>query len=294
MNLENATVAKETGYYKSADGTPIYYEVRGEGEPIIFVYGIACLMNHWHFQLTHFSKNSKVISYDLRGHHKSNPIANLQNLNVENLAQDLVGLIQHLNLKKAHLVGHSFGAPIILEAYKQNPEVVKSLTFINGFAKNPIKGMFGLDVIEPFFYYMKSQYDLNPDLWNNLWKMAIYNPFAMRVAALAGGFNLKLTHFKDIEVYARGVAQMDLGIFLPMFEALMNFNGSDILPTINKPTLIISGEADRVTPKSFQHDFHEQIKSSEFLSVPYGSHCTQLDFPDYVNLKMQEFIVRHS
>ncbi len=293
MNLEKMTIPKVTGFYKSFDGTPIYYEVRGEGEPIIFVYGIACLMNHWHYQMTHFSKHFKVISYDLRGHHKSNPVANLENLNIDSLARDLVGLIQSLDLKSAHLAGHSFGVPVILEAYRQNPEVVKSMTLINGFAKNPIKGMFGLDVIEPFFHYMKSQYDLNPDLWNNLWKMAVYNPLAMRMAALAGGFNLKLTHFKDVEVYARGVSQMDLGLFLPMFEALMNFNGEEILETIQKPTLIISGADDKVTPKSFQKEFHEKIKGSEFVSVPYGSHCTQLDLPDYVNLKMQDFILRH-
>ena len=218
----------------------------------------------------------------------------LENLNIESLATDLIGLIQGLNLKSAHLAGHSFGVPVILEAYKQNPDVVKSMTLINGFAKSPIKGMFGLDVIEPFFHYMKSQYDLNPDLWNNLWKIAVYNPFAMRMAALAGGFNLKLTHFKDVEVYARGVSQMDLGLFLPLFEALMKFNGDDILETIQKPTLIISGEDDKVTPKSFQKEFHEKIKGSEFVSVPYGSHCTQLDLPDYVNLKMQDFVLRNS
>lgn len=86
---------------------------------------------------------------------------------------------------------------------------------------------------------------------------------------------------------------MDLGLFLPMFEALMNFNGEEILETIQKPTLIISGADDKVTPKSFQKEFHEKIKGSEFVSVPYGSHCTQLDLPDYVNLKMQDFILRH-
>jgi pimeloyl-ACP methyl ester carboxylesterase len=294
VSLETLTVAKETGFFESFDGTPIYYEVRGTGEPLVFVYGIACLMNHWHYQISYFSKHYKVISYDLRGHHKSNPVANLDNLTMESLAKDLIGLLQHLGLSSAHMAGHSFGAPVILDAFKLKPDVVKTMTFVNGFAKNPIKGMFGLDAIEPFFYYIKSQYDLNPDLWNNLWKMAVYNPLAMRLAGLAGGFNLKLTHFKDIEVYARGVAQMDLRIFLPLFEALMKFDGDDILPTIDKPALIISGENDRVTPKSFQHLFHEKIHGSEFVSIPYGSHCTQLDLPDYVNLKMADFLSRHS
>lgn len=294
MSLEKYTIEKEIGTFESFDGTPIYYEVRGQGEPLIFVYGIACLMNHWHHQVNFFSKKYKVITFDLRGHHKSTPIANTKNLNIESLAKDISHLLAHLEISNAHFLGHSFGAPVILESFKINPGVVKSMTFINGFAKNPIKGMFGLEVVEPFFYYIKSEYERNPDLWNNLWKLAVYNPVAMHLAALAGGFNLKLTHFKDIEVYARGVAQMDLSIFLPLFEALMNFNGEDILETIDKPTLIISGENDRVTPKSFQHTFHEKIHGSEFVVIPYGSHCTQLDFPDYVNLKIKDFLDRQN
>lgn len=294
MSLESLSISKETGVFKSFDDSPIYYEVRGEGEPLIFVYGIACLMNHWHHQVDFFSKTHRVITYDLRGHHKSNPLTNLDHLNIESLAKDLLALIQHLQISKAHVVGHSFGAPVILETFRQNPAVFGSTTLINGFAKNPIKGMFGLDVVEPFYHYIKAQYDQNPELWNNLWKLAVYNPVSMRLAALAGGFNLRLTHFKDIEVYTRGVAQMDLKIFLPLFEGLMNFNGDHILETINIPTLIISGENDHVTPKSFQHLFHEKIKGSELVVVPYGSHCTQLDFPDYVNLKIKDFLSRHS
>lgn len=294
MKLTEITIQKETGNFSSFDGTPIYYETRGRGEPVIFVYGIACLMNHWHHQVSYLSEGYQTITFDLRGHHKSNPVLHRENLTMDCLAEDLMMLMRKLNLKSAHLVGHSFGAPIILETYRKAPEMVRSMTFVNGFARNPIKGMFGLDVVEPFFHYLKSQYELNPDMWNNLWKLAVYNPLAMRLAAMAGGFNLKHIHFKDIEVYARGVAQMDLQVFLPLFESLMNFNGEDILDKIDKPTLIISGENDHVTPKSFQHLFRDKIRNSEFVIVPYGSHCTQLDFPDYVNLKIKDFLLRHS
>lgn len=284
------TILKTTGFYDSTDKTPIYYEVRGDGPPIVFIYGIACLMNHWHHQISYFSPNYKTILFDIRGHHKSLPVHDLNSLKMSNLASDLVGLMSHLNIPKAHFVGHSFGVPLLLETYKKDPSLFSSLCFINGFAKNPIKGMFGLDVVEPFFYFIKTQFEQNPDLWNSLWKLAVYNPIAMRLAALAGGFNLRLTHFKDIEVYARGVAQLDLNVFLPLFEELMKFNGDDILSKISIPTLIIAGENDHVTPKNFQLEFHEKIAGSELMVVPYGSHCTQLDFPDYVNLRLEKFI----
>ncbi|HEY8271806.1 MAG TPA: alpha/beta hydrolase [Pseudobdellovibrionaceae bacterium] len=287
------TVEKETGVFESFDKTPIYYEIRGTGEPLILIYGIACLMNHWHFQMEHFSKHYKVIAFDIRGHHKSQPLGNPQNLKVSDLVQDVMGLLEHLNISKAHFAGHSFGAPLLLELFRVKPELVGSMIFINGFSKNPIKGMFGLDVVEPFFYYVKEQYQKSPTLWTTLWRMAIDNPLSMFLAGTAGGFNLKLTHFKDIEVYARGVARMDLRIFLILFEELMKFDGEEILPLVDVPALIISGEKDNVTPQKFQYEFHHKIHGSEFVLVPYGSHCTQLDFPDYINMKIEAFLKEH-
>lgn len=286
------TIEKESGVFESFDKTPIYYEVRGEGEPLIFIYGIACLMNHWHFQMEHFSKQYKVITFDIRGHHKSQPLGNPQNLKIPDLVEDIVGLMNHLDISKAHFAGHSFGTPLLLELFRVLPDRIASMTFINGFSKNPIKGMFGLDVVEPFYYFVKEQYEKSPDLWTTLWRMAIDNPLSMVLAGAAGGFNLKLTHFKDIEVYARGVARMDLRNFLVLFEELMKFDGELILPSVNVPTLIISGERDNVTPQKFQLEFHHKITGSEFVVVPYGSHCTQLDFPDYINMKMEAFLTK--
>ncbi|MFS4458953.1 alpha/beta fold hydrolase [Bdellovibrio sp. HCB2-146] len=284
------TTPKITGQFESFDGTPIYYEVRGEGEPLVLVYGIACLINHWHHQIEHFAKNYQVIAFDLRGHHRSNPVINRSELTMDSLVEDITSLMKHLKIKKAHFAGHSFGAPIILHLYEKHPELLKSMTFINGFARNPIKGMFGLDAIEPFFYFVKSKYEHQPELWNTLWKMAIDNPMAIYLSALAGGFNLRVTQFKDIEVYTRGVARMNLEIFLGLFEQLMKYDGESVLEKIEVPALILSGEKDLVTPLRFQHHFKEKIKNSQFVLVPYGSHCTQLDFPDYVNLKIENFL----
>lgn len=286
----NFIFQKETGFYKSFDGTDIYYEVRGEGEPLVFVYGIACLINHWHHQIEYFSKKYKTIVFDLRGHHKSSQITSTQNLNLESIAKDLVGLMKHLQISSASFAGHSFGVPILFEAYKQDPSLFKKMILINGFARNPIKGMFGLDIVEPFFHGVKSQYQKSPEFWNQVWRKAINNPISMALAGLAGGFNLRLTQFKDIEVYARGVSQLDLSVFIPLFESLMSFDGTEILGQISCPALILCGENDNVTPAQFQKDMQVAIPKSELVTVPYGSHCTHLDFPDYVNLRMDSFL----
>lgn len=288
--MDNATRVHE-GELISFDHTPIYFEERGEGEPIIFIYGLACLINHWHFQIEYFSEKFKTLAFDIRGHHRSGIPEDPKNLSLAAGAQDIAFLMRHLGIKKAHFVGHSLGAQSLLQTYKMYPELFKSLTFINGFAKNPIKGMFGLDIIEPFFEFIKAQFEKNPEVLENLWRAAIKNPVSMWGAGLLGGFNLKVTQFKDIEIYAKGVANIPLRVFIQFFEEMMRFEGESIAAQINKPTLIISGEKDMVTPQHFQTHLHELIKGSELVVVPYGSHCTQLDFPDYINLKLEKFFL---
>lgn len=294
MASTNTFIEKTTGSFKAFDGTPIYYETRGKGDPIVFIYGIACLMNHWHLQVEHFAKTHQVILFDIRGHHKSTPVTNTNNFKFEHLAFDVKGLLNHLNIKQAHFVGHSFGVPYLIKTYEQFPEIFSSMTFINGFARNPLKKLFGFEFVEPLFNFLREQHRKSPDLWNNLWRGMIDNPLAFQIAALAGGFNIRLTQFKDIEMYGRGVSRLELVYFFELFEQLLQFDGVNVLQKISCPTLIIAGDRDMLTPVSFQKEMHQAIKDSEYLMIPYGSHCSQLDFPEFVNLKFHEFILKNS
>lgn len=286
-------IEKKTGSFTAADGTPIYYEVRGSGEPLVFIYGIACLMNHWHQQVEYFSKSHQVILFDIRGHHKSVPVMNINNFTFKHLALDIKNLLDHLQINQAHFIGHSFGVPYLIKTYEQHPELFKSMTFINGFARNPLKKLFGLEFVEPLFNFLRDQHKKSPDLWNTLWRSLIDNPIAFQLAALAGGFNIKLTQFKDIEMYGRGVSRLELVYFFELFQQLLSFDGVEVLSSIQVPTLIISGDQDMLTPISFQREMHSLIQNSDFLLIPYGSHCSQLDFPEYVNLKLLEFFNKH-
>jgi pimeloyl-ACP methyl ester carboxylesterase len=283
-------ISKKTGYMESFDGTPIYYEVRGDGPPLFLCYGIVCTTNHWINQIKYFSKNFQVIVFDYRGHHMSAIPTNRDNFSIDAFAQDVKYLADHLGVKKASYVGHSFGAQVLIRTYDMFPEIFHNLIFINGFATNPIKGMFGLDVATSMFNIAKQGFEQLPETISYLWKMAVTNPITMRVSAMLGGFNISLTSFKEIEIYTRGVAGIEMDVFLRAFEHMMNYDGTPVLERIEVPTLIIAGNKDNVTPLSFQRNMHNKIKGSELLIVPYGSHCTQLDMPDFVNLRMEKFL----
>lgn len=283
-------IPKTTGTFRSFDGTEIYYETRGEGRPLILNYGIGCLINHWRPQIRHFSENYQVIVYDYRAHHNSAIPADMKDMTADALAKDLQALMVHLQIEKASLWGHSFGVQMLLRTYDLFPELFENLVFINGFVKNPLAGMFGNDLALKFFRLFKQGHDNLPETISTFWRLSVQNPLAIPLSALAGGFNLKLTSLKDIEIYARGVASMDLNAFLTLFESMINYNGVDVLEKIKVPTLIIGGQKDSVTPTKTQRMMHKKIANSQLLLVPYGSHCTQLDMPDLVNLRISRFL----
>ena len=71
---------------------------------------------------------------------------------------------------------------------------------------------------------------------------------------------------------------------------MLDYDGSSVLDTINVPTLIIGGKNDSMTPQKLQREMHRAVKNSQFLMVPYGTHCAQLDMPDFVNHRIDKFL----
>ena len=56
-------IPKKTDYFKSFDGTKIYYEIHGVGQPIVLAYGIGCLINHWQKQIKYLSQKYQHIQF---------------------------------------------------------------------------------------------------------------------------------------------------------------------------------------------------------------------------------------
>lgn len=281
---------KEVGTFESFDGTPIYYEVRGSGKPLVFSYGIVSTINHWRHQLKYFSPNYTTIVFDYRGHHKTPAPKDRENLSVDAIAQDISGLVKHLGFKCADFIGHSFGCQVLVRTYDMYPEIFSRLALVNGFVADPLKNMFGNNGATTGFQLVKTIYQQLPETLSYLWKTLVDNPISMRMSALAGGFNLDLTSFKDIEIYAKGVGNIDLDVFIQIFNSMVSYDATPVLSRIQIPTLLIAGNKDKVTPVNIQYDLHNRISGSELIIVPFGTHCTQLDMPDLVNLKLESFL----
>lgn len=111
-----------------SDGVPIHYTVEGTGEPVILIHGYRATGDiNWRLtQVVRLLKEKyQVITLDNRGHGKSGKPTDPKQYGV-NMAEDIVRLMDHLQIKTAHLVGYSMGGMITLKVLATHPERVRS------------------------------------------------------------------------------------------------------------------------------------------------------------------------
>ncbi|MBC8281520.1 MAG: alpha/beta fold hydrolase [Chloroflexi bacterium] len=111
----------------SSDGVEIYYQVAGEGYPLVMAHEFAGDITSWEPQVNYFSRRYQVITYCHRGYPPSevpnDPAAYSQDLQVG----DLYRLLQHLGIKQAHIGGLSMGGTLTVGFAIAHPEMCRSL-----------------------------------------------------------------------------------------------------------------------------------------------------------------------
>lgn len=277
------------GYVKSFDGTKLFYSIEGRGKPLVFCYGLICSSLHWTYQVEHFQKTHRSIWFDYRGHQNSEVPKSLDSLTLENIARDLGAILDELNIQDAVLLGHSMGVNVVLEFYKLFPKRVAGMVLANGTAKRPLETSFSHNMVQAGFHSLKKLHRVTPDLVSLCWKSLKSNPLTRPLVSF-GGFNPHLTPQADIDLYIDQVANTDPSILIQLIEQYDVYDATAWLHTIQAPTLIISGEQDRLIPVEQQELMHQLIPNSRLEVIRHGSHCPQMDLPDLVNLKIEKFL----
>jgi len=277
------------GFVRSFDDTRIFYSIEGEGRPLIFCYGLVCSSLHWTYQIDHFRRTHKAIWSDYRGHQNSDTPRDPGTLTIENIARDLDLLLDELKVKDAVLLGHSMGVNIVLELYRRRPERVAGMVLANGTAKRPLETLFHVNAFSAGFRALSEAYKLSPSLVQNLWKLQKLNPLTRTLVSL-GGFNPHLTPREDIELYIEQVAAMDPGILIQLIRSYESYDATAWLHTIQAPTLILAGQEDHMIPLEQQSLMKQLIPNSSLEVIRHGSHCPQMDLPELVNHKIENFL----
>jgi 3-oxoadipate enol-lactonase len=138
----------ETGY-KEIDGQQIFYQVHGNGDPLVFVHGWTLNLNYWDAQVEYFSKRYRTYCYDWRGMGKSSGAT--PRFSMEQLGEELAGVIDAFGIKNPVICGHSEGGAIATQYAVTRPDAVKALVLVDTELNTPkeaIEGIIGFSLAE--------------------------------------------------------------------------------------------------------------------------------------------------
>jgi len=279
------------GSVPSFDGTPIFYCVEGEGPPLVFCYGIACSSLHWTYQIDYFRQNYRCIWFDYRGHRHTPLPQNPSTLTVDSCTQDLKAVLDFLEVEDAVFLGHSMGVNVVLDFARKFPERVKTLVLANGTPKRPLETLLGGNFLIPAFNLLSRYEKEKPSIVEQVWKLQEKTKLIGNALGMLG-FNRALSAPEDIRTYAHQIAELPPAVLTRMMDDYQNFDATPWLHEIAKPTLILSGDSDLITPPHTQDLMMQLMPNAELQRIQHGSHCSTLDLPDYVNLLIERFLAQ--
>jgi pimeloyl-ACP methyl ester carboxylesterase len=111
--------------YADVNGVSLYYEEHGSGQPLILLHGGLGSGDMYAAILPQLAKGRRVITADLQAHGRTADVD--RPLRYETMADDVAGLIEHLGLAQADVMGYSFGAATALRLAIQHPSLVRRL-----------------------------------------------------------------------------------------------------------------------------------------------------------------------
>ena len=118
----------KTGF-APVSGLQMYYEIHGEGEPLILLHGGVAASEVFGANLSDLAKSRQVVAVHLQGHGHTKDVD--RPLRFESMADDVAALIAHLKLGKADVMGYSLGGGVALQTTIRHPTAVKRLVVIS-------------------------------------------------------------------------------------------------------------------------------------------------------------------
>ena len=262
----------------SANGVEIYYEVTGQGYPLIWSHEFGGSYDSWEAQVKFFSRRYQVITYAARGWPPSDvpedPAAYTQDI----VVNDLYLLMRHLNISEAHIGGLSMGGSVALNFGIAHPEMAKSLIVASAGSGSTNR--------DTFLSTGQSMAD------------RLLSEGMVPVAQDYGTTNIRVQlRRKDpmgFETFARLLSEHSAtGSALTYQGFVMNrptvFELEDKLKSLRVPTLIMIGDEDEpcIEPGIFMK---RTIPVSGLSCFPQSGHAINLEEPDLFNRTVLDFL----
>ena len=254
--------------FAEVNGAKLYYEITGNGEPIVLIHGNGGDCRHWDNQFISFSKNHRVIRYDVRGFGKSS----LPEIGIEySHFDDQKELMKYHNIEKAHIIGTSMGAGLATDFVLAYPHMC-----LSDIAVGPWVFGFTTPEVEKMFSKVSSILESKGekaalDYWCD--KVFVYKHTGEIAKKISEDYHF--WHYKNINP----------AVYLtpPAVEQLEN---------IQVPTLIMVGEYDYPPCVEVGDLMEKQIPNNEKIIVRNADHGMAFDKSNDINQLILDFLER--
>ncbi len=128
--MQNNTITPVKKGYAPVNGLNMYYEIYGEGKPLILLHGSFMTINmNWSSLLPRLAKNRKVIAIEFQGHGRTADID--RPYTIEGFADDVASALKFLQIDNTDLLGYSLGGTVALQVAIKNPQLIHKLIIIS-------------------------------------------------------------------------------------------------------------------------------------------------------------------
>jgi pimeloyl-ACP methyl ester carboxylesterase len=256
------------------NGTRLYYETAGSGEPVVLVHAFTLDTRMWDGQFDLLARDFRVIRYDARGFGKSAPPKPGEPYSN---ADDLAALLDRLDARKAHVVGLSMGGRFALDYAVAYPDRLQSLIVIDG-------------VIGGW-------------QWSREW-LAAYAPIVeagrRRDVAQAKSLWLGLPLFAPARQQPEVAARLKLMVDEYSGWHFVNQNPErpvsppalERLGAIRAPTLVLVGERDLPDFQRMSERLERGVPGARRATIPGAGHMANMEAPEAVNKSLAGFLTR--
>jgi len=296
--LPRLPFAVDTRTVTSFDGTKVAYHTTKEpfpGAPVILLAnGLGGPPASWRAQIDYLSDRFRLITWDYRGMYASGkpPKNEAASYVVPNHVRDLEIIAQTEGVTEAAVIGWSMGVQVSLETFRRLPRLVKSLVLINGTsgrALDTVSPIPGMKVVMPKIVDIaRKAHALAKQLAQRATSQPETALWFKRMGMIGDTF--------DDGVFAELVHEysaLDMEAFFFNLKAIGTHDASDVLPLIDVPVLVITGDKDAFTPRALAQQMARHIRTAEMLVVRGGTHYTCVEFPELVNLRIERFYREH-
>lgn len=244
-------------------GKNIYYEIYGQGEPIIILNGIMMSTSSWGPLVDVFSKANKLILIDFLDQGQSDKMEEeySQEIHVEILNE----FIEKLNLGKVHMVGISYGGEIAQRFAVNHEDKLLSLVLANttSYTNKILK-----DIGDSWVYAAES-YD-----------GSIFFKATMPYIYSGEFYEANIDWLKQREEsFSETLTPKWYDGFIRLVRSAEDFDLRESVGNIGVPTLILASEYDATTPVRYQEDLQRKIKGSKLILIKGSGHASMYEKP---------------